>query len=58
MLQIYNDSIIHREDLPRYYKTFETVDFEQKIEPQLPINHITRNKNSNIEMRQPGVNNN
>lgn len=52
MLQVYNDNIKHKEDLPRYYKTFESVDFEQKNSSQFPINHITGNKNNDLKMRQ------
>ena len=30
MLQVYNDTIRHKEDLPRYYETFNSVNFNQK----------------------------
>jgi integrase len=30
MLQVYNDTIRHKEDLPRYYETFKSVNFNQK----------------------------
>ncbi len=30
MLQVYNDTIRHKEDLPKYYETFNSVNFNQK----------------------------
>lgn len=30
MLQVYNDTIRHKEDLPKYYETFSSVNFNQK----------------------------
>ena len=30
MLQVYNDTIKHKEDLPRYYQTFNGIDFDRK----------------------------
>jgi integrase len=30
MLQVYNDNIRHKEDLPKYYETFSSVNFNQK----------------------------
>lgn len=30
MLQVYNDNIKHKEDLPRFYKTFDSIGFESK----------------------------
>lgn len=30
MLQVYNDTIKHKEDLPKYYETFSNINFQQK----------------------------
>ncbi len=37
MLQIYNDTIKHKADLPKYYQTFESVNFDQ-FEPSISHN--------------------
>jgi len=37
MLQIYNDNIKHKADLPRYYQTFESINFGQ-FEPSISHN--------------------
>lgn len=36
MLQVYNDAIKHKADLPKYYATFETIAFDKT---EVPISH-------------------
>lgn len=33
MLQVYNDTIKHKADLPKYYQTFESIDFDKNETP-------------------------
>lgn len=40
MLQVYNDNIKHKADLPKYYETFDSIEFD-KTEAQQEINTIT-----------------
>lgn len=36
MLQVYNDTIKHKADLPQYYQTFQSINFDQN---EAPISH-------------------